>query len=76
MFEIAGHQVTYDDIIGRRDNWFQQYTMTRSQNDEWVKWGTSYIAKKLRMHKAMAKREMGMFDLRWGLKISEEVYER
>ena len=27
MFEIAGHDVTYDDIVGV-DEWWQKYTMT------------------------------------------------
>ena len=32
MFEIAGHQVTFEDIKDRKDNWYQQYTMTEEQN--------------------------------------------
>ena len=32
MFEIAGHNVTYDDIKDRKDNWYQQWTMTEEQN--------------------------------------------
>ena len=28
MFEIAGHAVTFEDIKGRTDNWYQQWTMT------------------------------------------------
>ncbi len=27
MFEIAGHKVTYDDIKGRQDDWYAQWTM-------------------------------------------------
>ncbi len=27
MFEIAGHDVNYDDIVGV-DKWYQKYTMT------------------------------------------------
>ena len=23
MFEIAGHEVTFNDIVDRKDNWFQ-----------------------------------------------------
>ena len=32
MFIIAGHSVTYDDIVGV-ENWFQKYTMTVEQGD-------------------------------------------
>jgi hypothetical protein len=32
MFEIAGHPVTFEDISGRTDNWYQQWTMTEEQN--------------------------------------------
>ena len=39
MFRIAGHEVTFDDIKDRKDNWFQQYTMTVAQNTEWQAWG-------------------------------------
>ena len=33
MFEIAGHSVTYDDIVGR-EQWYQEYTMTVAQSEE------------------------------------------
>ena len=33
MFVIAGHDATYDDIVGV-DKWFQQYTMTVEQGEE------------------------------------------
>jgi ABC-type multidrug transport system ATPase subunit len=35
MFEIAGHSTTFEDIKGRTDNWYQQWTMTEEQNKEW-----------------------------------------
>ena len=31
MFIIAGHQVTYDDIVGRKDAWYTDWTMTEAQ---------------------------------------------
>jgi len=71
MFELAGHAMTYEDVIGRQDNWFQQYTMTEEQNKEWRKWGEEYLRKKKRWNKKMAEREMAMVDLYCGLKIAE-----
>jgi hypothetical protein len=68
MFIIAGHDLRYDDVVGRKDNWFQQYTMTEAQRDEWKEWGVSYIRKKKRWGKKLAEREMAFLDLYCGLK--------
>ena len=70
MFEIAGHDLKFEDVEGRTDNWFQQYTMTEIQNEEWKEWGTKLLAKKRRYGKKLADREMRMLDLYCGLKIS------
>ncbi len=43
MFEIAGHNVTYDDVVGRKDAWYQEWTMTVAQNDEWKEWMKDYF---------------------------------
>jgi len=71
MFEIAGHDVTYDDIKDRKDNWYQQWKMTYEQNEEWKLWGTQYFRKELRMNKRAAEIEMGWISLMWGLSISD-----
>lgn len=68
MFEIAGHPLKYEDVEGRTDNWFQQYTMTESQNKEWRDWGIKFLTKKRRWPKKMAEREMTMLDVYCGLK--------
>jgi hypothetical protein len=70
MFIIAGHELRYDDVVGRKDNWFQQYTMTEAQRDEWKEWGISYIRKKKRWSKKLAEREMAFLDLYCGLKTA------
>ena len=71
MFRIAGHNVTYDDIKDRKDNWYTQWTMTMAQNDEWQAWGKKYLQKNLRMYAKMAERQMAMISLMWGLKFSD-----
>lgn len=73
MFEIAGHNVTYDDIKERKDNWYQQYTMTEQQNKEWREWGISFLKKQGGVLKARADKEMAFFDLMYGLKINDIV---
>mgnify|MGYP000214884759 CR=1 FL=1 len=74
MFEIAGHDLKFEDVESRKDNWYQQYTMTEAQNEEWRDWGTKFIMKKHRYNKYLADREMRMLDLYCGLKISDSKY--
>ena len=76
MFEIAGHPLKFEDVEGRTDNWFQQYTMTEAQNEEWREWGIKLIMKKRRYNRYLADREMRMLDLYCGLKISDSKYDR
>ncbi len=71
MFEIAGYQVTYDDVKDRKDDWYTQWTMTVEQNEEWKKWGVKELQKRFRFSKKFAEREMGMISLMWGLKFSD-----
>ena len=71
MFEIAGHTVTFEDIKDRKDNWFQEWTMTTEQNDQWKLWGKKYLIKNLRMNAKRAEREMMWVSLQWGLKLSD-----
>jgi hypothetical protein len=71
MFEVAGHNVTFEDIKGRTDNWYQQWTMTEDQNKEWREWGTEYLRKQKRYRKDLASRQMAMFDLNYGLKLEK-----
>ena len=69
MFIIAGYDVTYDDILGR-DKWFQEYSMTVQQAEEFTKWGKKYLMKNLRMRAFQAEREMQWFNVQWGLTYS------
>jgi hypothetical protein len=70
MFEIAGHNVTYDDIKDRQDDWYTNWTITMEQDSEWKQWGKQYLMKKLYMTSKLAEREMAMIGLMWGLKFS------
>jgi hypothetical protein len=71
MFEIAGHDLKYEDVESIKDNWYQQYTMTKEQNKEWRNWSAKFIAKKKRCLREVADREIAWIDLYCGLKISE-----
>lgn len=71
MFQIAGHPVTYEDIKDRKDNWFQQWTITESQYDQWKVQGETQIKKSLRVTSKAAKKEMAWVGLMWGLAIKQ-----
>ena len=70
MFEIAGHDITFQDSKDRKDDWFTQWTMTIEQNEEWKNWGVQEIQKRFRYNKTWAEKEMAMICLMWGLKFS------
>jgi len=70
MFEIAGHSVCFDDVLGV-DDWYQKYTMTVAQSEEFKRWGKKYLMKELRMYAKSAEREMMWFTLNYGLKFSD-----
>jgi len=71
MFEIAGHQVTYDDVKDRKDNLFQEWNMTMAKGDEWRSWGEKYLKKQLRLTAKSAELEMQWASLAWGHKYSD-----
>ena len=71
MFEIAGHQVTFDDAVAFGEGWIKNWTMTIEQRNEWKKWGKKYLMKKLNMYAARAEKEMLWVGLMWGLQIQE-----
>lgn len=76
MFVIAGHDVTYDDILGK-EKWFMEYSMTIEQSEKFKEWGVAYLCKNLKMDKALAEKEMMWFNVQYGLTYSDwEVYNK
>lgn len=71
MFRIAGHEVTYDDVKDRKDDWFNEWTITEAQYEEWRLWGKKYLMKKLNLYAKRAETEMGWVGLMWGLKFEK-----
>jgi hypothetical protein len=74
MFEIAGHDVTYEQIADRKDEWYTEWTMTVAQDEEWKKWMKEYFQKECKMFAKIAEREAAMCSLNWGLKLSDFKY--
>jgi hypothetical protein len=71
MFKIAGHNVTYNDVKDRKDNWFNDWTMTVDQYNEWRMWGKKYLQKKLNLYAKQAEKEMFWVGLMWGLEFDK-----
>ena len=71
MFEIAGYNICYNDILHRQDDWYAQWTMTVEQSDEWRAWGVNYLMKLFKINKKFAETEMAWMNLTWGLKYSD-----
>jgi len=71
MFEIAGHDATFEQVAGRKDEWYLDWTMTIAQSDEWKKWMIEYFKKECKMFPKIAEREASMCVLNWGLKFSD-----
>lgn len=65
MFEISGSRTSYREIIHREDNWFLEFEITEDQHKEWIKWGKSYLKKKVTRPEVT----MALIDATWGLKI-------
>jgi hypothetical protein len=74
MFIIAGHEVTYDDVKDRKDDWFNDWTMTMAQREEWQEWSNKYLMKKLKMSVRQADKEMLWISLMWGLKLDKPIF--
>ena len=75
MFIIAGHNVTYDEIKDRKDEWYLDWTMTEEEYCEWKKFGTKYLMKSLNMNKGLAQNEMNWFGLMYGLKFENPQFK-
>jgi len=71
MFIIAGHDAAYDDIKDRKDDWYQQWTITNEESEEFLEWGKRYLMKHLQSTAKLAEKEMAWFFLAYGLKQSD-----
>lgn len=71
MFIIAGHNVTYDDIVGRKDQWYFEWTMTPEQEQKWMEYMVKFFRKHRSMTNRYAQEAASMFNLMWGLKVEQ-----
>ena len=76
MFLIAGHNVTYQDVKGRQDKWYTQWTMTPEQEKQWMEWMVSYYRKNKRMTISYAKQAASWTNLMWGLTVVQPLIDQ
>lgn len=72
MFEIAGYDTCYEDIVGRKDDWYMQWTMTEEQGNIWRQWMIDYFKKECKLPLKLAEQKASMYNLMWGLKYRYE----
>jgi hypothetical protein len=75
MFEYANVPQTYDDIKDRKDEWYQEYTMTQEESDAFKDYAIRYLKRELKTGYYKADTEYQWFDLMYGLKISDKKTE-
>jgi len=69
MFSIAGHKVTYEDVLGRKDQWYYDWDMTPEQEQQWMDWMVDLFQKERGLTKKYAERSASMYNLMWGLRV-------
>jgi len=76
MFLIAGHDVTFEEIKGRKDQWYYEWTMTPEQEEKWMEHMVKYFRKHRTMTIRHAKTSASMFNLMYGLKVNRPELEQ
>jgi len=76
MFTIAGHDVTFEDIKGRKDQWYYEWTMTPEQEEKWMEHMVKYFRKHRSMAIRYAQTSASMFNLMYGLKVNRPELEQ
>jgi hypothetical protein len=76
MFIIAGHDVSYEDIKDRKDQWYYEWTMTSEQEEKWMEHMVKYFRKHRSMTIRHAQTSASMFNLMYGLKVIRPELEQ
>jgi len=70
MFKIAGYKIGFEEIKNRKDNWYEQYTMTFKQEEKWEKYCLKEIKKEHpNSNDKYIEKYYNMFNLNYGLKL-------
>ena len=69
MFIAAGYNLSIDDVRDSSDNWFDKYTWTKDQQQDFTSWAIDYMKRKLNYSTREAARQVSWFILGYGLRV-------
>ena len=69
MFKRVG--LTYPNKITKQKDWYMKKCWTTKEEDDFRDWMKKYLKKKHRWSATTIKKEIGMFLLMWGWKVSD-----
>ena len=70
MFGRVGMEYPNKEFT-KQEDWFQKKTWTKDQENDFRKWMSEYLKKKLKWNKKQIEKEIGMFLLMWGWKVKD-----
>jgi hypothetical protein len=70
MFKRVG--LTYPNKITKQKDWYMKKCWTTKEEDDFRDWMKKYLKKKHRWSATTIRKEIGMFLLMWGWKVSEK----
>jgi len=72
MMEIAGYSERIEDLREEEDGWYNKYTMTEEQEEEFKEWFTKEIVKRNISNKRKAEDNYLWFFMCYGLKVERD----
>lgn len=76
MMQIAGYELTAQDLAKEGGEWYSKYTMTPEQEKQWMEWGQKYLKQTLKYNARQAYKNMQMFNLAYGLRTVYDTSEQ
>jgi hypothetical protein len=58
--------------VKEEEEWYNKYTITEEQYEEWKTYSTALIQKVLKCNKATAEKEFSWFNLMYGIKVKQK----
>jgi len=71
--QLEPHGLSYEDVKSD-PTWYMNYKINRSDESDFINWGSNLIQEELGLTKTLAEKEISWFILQWGL-TSSEPYE-
>lgn len=68
--QLEKYNLTIEDVK-KMSNWFQKYTMTNDEFEEWKYFCITTMRRELKFSKKQAEKELNSINLNWGLRIKD-----